>query len=78
MDRLKSNEYLEELRDRIAADLYTNRISEGLSGSAYEQYLIEAERLGLTVEDFTAVRSIDLANGFITMLRKEKMEESKQ
>jgi len=72
---LKSNEYYESLRDKVAADLYVKRMSEDLDESTYDHLLREAELRSMTFEDYVASRTIDLANNFITMLRLEKTSD---
>jgi len=77
-DRLKSNEYLEELRDKVAADIYAKKMLQQLDIEEYDAIQHCADVEGLSFTEYTAKQTINLANTFITMLRKKKMEESKQ
>lgn len=69
---LKSNEYYESLRDKVAADIFTRKMTSEVSESAYQELLHAAEQKSMTLEDYIACHSIDYANTFITMLRREK------
>lgn len=73
MENLSSNNYLEELRDKVAADIYTKRVSQQLDTKEYDVIQQQADAEGLTITEYTAKRTIDLANTFITMLRREKL-----
>ena len=74
---LESNEYLESLRDKVAADLYVKRMTGDLDETTYQRLLKEAELRDMAFEDFVANRCIDLANSFITNLRIEKADANK-
>ena len=71
---INSNNYLEELRDKVAADIYTKKVSQQLDTEEYDVIQHQADVEGLTITEYTAKRAIDLANTFIAMLRREKLK----
>ena len=63
-------DYWEQLRDKVASDLFVHELTVGMSGTLYDELAERAEEKKIELEEYIMQISIDSANKFVAMLKK--------
>lgn len=71
-------DYWEQLRDKVAADLFIRELTAGMSGALYDELIERAEEKELELEEYIMYISIDYANKFIARLKESKLNNNEQ
>lgn len=64
--------YWEQLRDKVASDLFVHEMTTGMSGTLYDELAERAEEEKIELEEYIMRLSIDSANKFVAMLKESK------